>query len=68
MAVIPTLYSRVQCWLPFPATSLIPTMATPQRSYMTSQMTPPPQVTYATEQYPGLHRFGSLQMFHNREI
>lgn len=44
-AVIPTLHSRVQYWLLFLATSLIPTMATPQRSYMTSQMTPPPQVT-----------------------
>lgn len=37
---------RVQCWLLFLATSLIPIMVTHQRSYMTSQMTPPPQVNH----------------------
>lgn len=43
--VPPTLCPRVQCWLLFPATSLIPTMVTPLRSSMISQMIPPPQVT-----------------------
>lgn len=41
----PTLCPRVQCWLLFPATSLIPTMVTPLRSSMISQTIPPPQVT-----------------------
>lgn len=46
MTVVPALCSRGQYWLLSPATSLIPIMVTPQRSYMTSRMTPPLQVFF----------------------
>lgn len=49
MIVVPTLSSRGQYWLLSLATSLIPITVTPQRSSMTSLMTPPPQVIKAAK-------------------
>lgn len=49
MTVVPTLSSRGQYWLLSLATSLIPITVTPQKSSMTSLMTPPPQVIKATK-------------------
>lgn len=58
--VVPALCSRGQYWPLSPATSLTPTMATPQRSYMTSPTTPPPQVTNATKLFRKNKRLCSL--------
>lgn len=49
MTVVPALSCRGQYWLLSLATSLIPITVTPQRSSMTSPMTPPPQVIKATK-------------------
>lgn len=49
MTVVPTVSSRGQYWLLSLATSLIPITVTPQKSSMTSLMTPPPQVIKATK-------------------